>query len=118
MKPELINRLDSITVFHPLTHNNVERIFDNLLEELRKRLAAKKLGLKVTPEVKKYLIDKGYDPKNGARPLRRVIEDEVESLIAEQIIDNALQPGDIAAIGLGKSNGHGRRKLIFKVVHE
>lgn len=118
MKPELINRLDSITVFHPLTHNNVERIFDNLLEELRKRLAAKKLGLKVTPEVKKYLIDKGYDPKNGARPLRRVIEDEVESLIAEQIIDNALQPGDIAAIGLGKSNGHGQRKLIFKVVHE
>lgn len=118
MKPELINRLDSITVFHPLTHDNVERIFDNLLEELRKRLAAKKLGLKITPEVKKYLIERGYDPKNGARPLRRVIEDEVESLIAEQIIDGALQPGDIAAIGLSKSNKSGQRKLTFKVVHE
>ena len=118
MKPELINRLDSITVFHPLTHDNVERIFDNLLEELRKRLAAKKLGLKITPEVKKYLIERGYDPKNGARPLRRVIEDEVESLIAEQIIDGALQPGDIAAIGLSKNNKSGQRKLTFKVVHE
>lgn len=118
MKPELINRLDSIIVFHPLTHDNVERIFDNLLEELRRRLATKKLGLKVMPEVKKYLIDKGYDPKNGARPLRRVIEDEVESLIAEQIIDGILQPGDIAAIGLSKSNGRGQRKLNFKVVHE
>ncbi len=118
MKPELINRLDSIIVFHPLTHDNVERIFDNLLEELRKRLAAKKLGLKITPEVKKYLIDKGYDPKNGARPLRRVIEDEVESLIAEQIIEGELQPGDIAAVGLSKSNKSGQRKLTFKVVHE
>ncbi len=118
MKPELINRLDSIVVFHPLTHDNVERIFDNLLEELRKRLAAKKLGLKITPEVKKYLIERGYDPKNGARPLRRVIEDEVESLIAEQIIDGTLQPGDIAAIGLSKSNKAGERKLTFKVVHE
>ncbi len=118
MKPELVNRLDSIIVFHPLTHDNVERIFDNLLEELRKRLAAKKLGLKITPEVKKYLIDKGYDPKNGARPLRRVIEDEVESLIAEQIIEGELQPGDIAAVGLSKSNKSGQRKLTFKVVHE
>lgn len=118
MKPELINRLDSITVFHPLTHDNVERIFDNLLEELRKRLAAKKLGLKITPEVKKYLIEQGYDPKNGARPLRRVIEDEVESLIAEQIIDGVLQPGDIAAVGLSKSNKAGKRQLTFKVVHE
>ena len=96
----------------------MERIFDNLLEELRKRLAAKKLGLKITPEVKKYLIDKGYDPKNGARPLRRVIEDEVESLIAEQIIEGELQPGDIAAVGLSKSNKSGQRKLTFKVVHE
>ena len=52
MKPELINRLDGIMVFHPLSAENIERIFDNLLEELRKRLAAKKLGLKVSPEVK------------------------------------------------------------------
>lgn len=117
MKPELINRLDSITVFRPLTHDNVEKIFDNLVEELRKRLAAKKLGLKITDEVKKYLIEKGYDPKNGARPLRRTIEDELESIIAEQVIEGNLQPGDIAAIGLSRSK-LGTKKLTFKVVHE
>ena len=63
MKPELINRLDGILVFRPLTHENVEKIFDNLLEELRKRLAMKKLGVKVNDNVKEYLIEKGYDPE-------------------------------------------------------
>lgn len=57
MKPELINRLDGIVVFRALTRANVEKIFDNLVEELKKRLATQKLGLKVTPEVKKMLIE-------------------------------------------------------------
>ena len=132
MKPELINRLDAILVFHALTHENVERIFDNLLEELRKRLATKGIGIKVSPEVKAYLIEKGYDPKNGARPLRRVIEDEVESLIAEEIIAGNLDKGAIVEVGLsggvsGKSSSKGSggasggvksKKLSLKVKHE
>ena len=112
MKPELMNRLDAILVFHALTHENVERIFDNLLEELRKRLAMKGIGIKVSPEVKAYLIERGYDPKNGARPLRRVIEDEVESLIAEEIIAGNLDKGAMVNVKLvGK-------KLVLKVTHE
>ncbi len=118
MKPELINRLDGIMVFHPLSAENIERIFDNLLEELRKRLAAKKLGLKVSPEVKKYLIREGHDPKNGARPLRRMIEDRIEAIIAEEMIAGTLQPGDIAAIGLAKGKNAKEKKLELKVVHE
>ena len=114
MKPELINRLDSIIVFHPLTQANVEKIFDNLLEELRKRLATKKLGLKITDNVKQKLIEEGYDPKNGARPLRRVMEDRLESLIAEHILAGELGAGDIVEISLPK----GKTKLKFKVVHE
>ncbi len=114
MKPELINRLDNILVFHPLSEENVEKIFDNLLEELRKRLATKKLGLKISQEVKKKLIEEGYDPKNGARPLRRMIENQIESLIAEKIIEGKLESGDIAAIGMEKKTG----KLTFKVAHE
>lgn len=102
MKPELINRLDSILVFRPLTYDNVEKIFDNLLEELRKRLATKALGIKITPEVKKRLIEEGYDPKNGARPLRRTMEDQLESLIAEEMIAGKLQSGDIAAVSLNR----------------
>lgn len=118
MKPELINRLDGIMVFHPLSAENIERIFDNLLEELRKRLATKKLGLKVSPEVKKYLIREGHDPKNGARPLRRMIEDRIEAIIAEEMIAGTLQPGDIAAIGLAKGKNAKEKKLELKVVHE
>jgi len=123
MKPELINRLDAILVFHALTRENVERIFDNLLEELRKRLATKGIGIKVSPEVKAYLIDEGYDPKNGARPLRRVIEDKVESLIAEEIIAGNLDKGAMVNVKIAKdgtkaSGGSGAKKLEIKVTHE
>ena len=95
MRPELINRLDSILVFHALTRKDVEKIFDNYMVDLKKRLAVKGIGLKVEPEAKEYLIKNGYDPKNGARPLRRKIEDEVETLLSEEIIAGKLEKGDI-----------------------
>ena len=98
MRPELINRLDNILVFHALTRKNVERIFDNLINELQKRLATKGIGLKVEEKAKDYLIKEGYDPKNGARPLRRKIEDEVESLLSEGIISGQLKKGDIPTL--------------------
>lgn len=100
MRPELINRLDAILVFHPLTKKQVEQIFDNLIEDLRKRLVAKHLGIKATDRAKAWLIDVGYDPKNGARPLRRAIEDNVESLISDAIIAGKVKPGDIINIDL------------------
>ena len=100
MRPELINRLDSILVFHALTRHDVERIFDNLINDLKKRLATKGIGLKVSDAAKAYLIDKGYDPKNGARPLRRCIEDEVESLLSEAIIAEDYVKGDIPTVDL------------------
>ena len=100
MRPELINRLDSILVFHALTKKDVEKIFDNLINDLRKRLATKGIGLKVDSAAKNYLIEKGYDAKNGARPLRRKIEDEVESLLSEEIIAERLVKGDIPTLKL------------------
>ena len=103
MRPELINRLDSILVFHALSEKDVEKIFDNLLKDLKHRLAAKNLGLKIDDKVKKFLIDKGYDPKNGARPLRRAIEDNLESLLSEAIINGTLQKGDVAVVSLVKN---------------
>ena len=112
MRPELINRLDAVLVFHPLTKKQVEQIFDNLIEDLRKRLAAKHLGVKVSDKAKAWLIDVGYDPKNGARPLRRAIEDYVESLISDGIIDGSLKSGDIVMIDLVKD------KLKLKIVKE
>ena len=100
MRPELINRLDNISVFHALTRKNVEKIFDNLISDLRRRLAAKGIGIKIDEKAKDYLINEGYDPKNGARPLRRKIEDEVESLLSEEIIAGNLQKGDIPTLKL------------------
>ena len=98
MRPELINRLDNILVFHALTKKDVERIFDNLIDDLKKRLATKGIGLKVDEKAKEHLIKEGYDPKNGARPLRRKIEEEVESLLSEEIIAEKLKKGDIPTL--------------------
>lgn len=112
MRPELINRLDSIQVFHALTKADVEKIFDNLIEDLRKRLGAKNLGLKIDDKVKNHLINKGFDPKNGARPLRRTIEDELESIISDAIIRGDLKKGQIAKVTLVKN------KLKLEVANE
>ncbi len=103
MRPELINRLDAVLVFHALTKKQVEQIFDTLIEDLKKRLATKHLGIKVTLAAKAWLIDLGYDPKNGARPLRRAIEDHVESLISDAIIADQFKSGDIISVDLKKN---------------
>lgn len=100
MRPELINRLDNISVFHALSRKDVEKIFDNLVDELRQRIAAKGIGIKIDEKAKDYLIREGYDAKNGARPLRRKIEDEVGSLLSEEIIAGNLEKGDIPTLKL------------------
>ena len=102
MRPELINRLDAIEVFHALTRKQVEQIFNNLIEDLKKRLAEKSIGLKLKDEVKDFLIEKGYDPKNGARPLRRAIEDYLSSELSEVIINEAVKKGEVLEASLVK----------------
>ena len=109
MRPELINRLDSIEVFHALTRKQVEKIFDNLIEDLKKRLVEKSIGLKLDEDVKNFLIEKGYDPKNGARPLRRAIEDHLESELSELIISEGIKKGEIVRATLDKE------KIVLKV---
>ncbi len=98
MRPELINRFDSIITFQALSEKDVSRIFNNMIEDLKKRLAQKSIGLQLTEATEKHLIEKGYDIKNGARPPRRTIEDELESLLADHILDGSLNKGDIAKI--------------------
>ena len=100
MRPELINRLDAIEVFHALSRKQVEEIFDNMIEDLKKRLAEKAIGLKLDTKVRDFLIEKGFDPKNGARPLRRAIEDNLETLLSDAIIAEEILPGQIAQISL------------------
>lgn len=99
MRPELINRFDAIVTFKALTSKDVDKIFDTLIEDLKKRLATKSVGLKLSPTARSHLINNGFDPKNGARPLRRIIEDELESLIADKLLSGELKEGQIASIG-------------------
>ena len=112
MRPELINRFDSIITFQALSEKDVSRIFNNMIEDLKKRLAQKSIGLQLTEATEKHLIEKGYDIKNGARPLRRTIEDKLESLLADHILDGSLNKGDIAKIDY-KSG-----ELTLKIVKE
>ena len=85
-RPEFLNRLDEIVFYKPLTRENMHGIIDLMLQGLRKRLADQQLTLSVTPEAKELLIQGGYDPLYGARPLRRYLQQQVETLLARYII--------------------------------
>ena len=85
-RPEFLNRLDEILFFKPLTRDNLSHIIDILLEGLRKRLADKTLSLEVTDSAKALIIERGYDPVFGARPLKRFLQSKVETLLARAIL--------------------------------
>ncbi|HYG83733.1 MAG TPA: ATP-dependent Clp protease ATP-binding subunit [Verrucomicrobiae bacterium] len=95
MRPELINRFDGVIVFHALSRQEVGKIFDLQLEDLQRRLMLKGLRVTVTPSAKRFLLDKGYDAKYGVRPLRRVLQEELEHAIAEGILDRSFDKGDV-----------------------
>ena len=86
LKPELLNRFDGIITFQSLSKTEIGNIFDILLADLNNRLLRKGLNLKVRKSAKDFIIEKGYDAKNGARPLRRAIEDLLEHKLAEEIL--------------------------------
>jgi len=98
MRPELINRFDAIVTFRALTPKEVSKIFDNLIDELQERLVQKGLRLIIKPTAKRYLIQKGYDEKFGARPLRRAIQDELEHQLAEGILDETYERGSLLTV--------------------
>ena len=100
MKPELVNRLDKILVFRTLSLKEVTRIVTVQLEELRERLAEQKMGLVVGRKIKRWLAQNGYDQKNGVRPLRRLIQEEVEDKIAAGLLAGEVGKGDVVEVGL------------------
>ena len=92
-RPEFLNRLDEIILFKPLTRENLTGIIDILMQGLKGRLAEKLLKLEVTEEAKRLLIDRGYDPIYGARPLKRYLQSAAETLIAKEILRGELSAG-------------------------
>ena len=89
-RPEFLNRLDETIFFRPLTKDNLKGIIDIMLDSLKKRLADKSLGLEITDAAKELIIDRGFDPVYGARPLRRYLQSSLETLVARKILSGDL----------------------------
>ncbi len=102
-RPEFLNRLDEIIFYKPLTKNNIMNIIELMLSDLQKRLDNKHIRINVTENAKNYIIDCGYDPNFGARPLRRFIQSKVETLAAKKLISDNLSAGDVINIDLDEN---------------
>jgi len=93
-RPEFINRIDSIVIFRPLNMEHVKRIVDIMVRRLEEVLKDRKISIELTEEAREYLAERGYVPALGARPLKRVIEEELESMIADAILDGRIKEGE------------------------
>jgi ATP-dependent Clp protease ATP-binding subunit ClpC len=101
-RPEFLNRLDDIIVFHELSEDQLSKIVDLMIKEVEERLEERKVGLSLTPKARAWLAKEGYDPTYGARPLRRVIERYVENPLSSQILKGEIKEGDTVKVDLGK----------------
>lgn len=111
-KPEFLNRLDAIVTYKPLTQEVIRKIVDIRIEDIKKILLEKNINIEVNPEVKVYLAQKGYDPVFGARPLKRLIDNEVLDEISMLILENRLTSGDLVKLTL--QNGVIKLKPVLK----
>jgi ATP-dependent Clp protease ATP-binding subunit ClpB len=108
-RPEFLNRVDDIIVFRPLSREDLVRIVDLQLVRLEQLLAARNLKLEVTPEAREVLAEQGYDPVYGARPLKRVIQRELQNRIALELLEGTFNEGDTIRV---ERDGH-----TLKLVH-
>ena len=99
-RPEFLNRIDETVVFHPLETEQLAKIVEIQLERLRARLTERRISLSVTPEALRHLGERGYDPVFGARPLKRLIQQEIETPMARQLVKGELRDGDTATVEL------------------
>jgi len=97
-KPEFLNRVDDIIIFHRLTRDEIKKIVDIQTEILKKRLAARNISVSLTEKAKEYLVKKGFDPIYGARPLKRVIQKDIQDVLALKILNGEFKEGDSITI--------------------
>ncbi len=117
MRPELLNRIDKVIVFRALTKKDALKILDLQLEDLRARLIKKGIGLQVSPKAKQYLIEQGYDAHNGARPMRRLLQETLEDAIAAGLLDDSYHTGDVVTVNT-KKNSDRETELIYAAALE
>ena len=97
-RPEFLNRIDDIVVFHQLTEVEIIQIVDLMISQLDERLRAKDMGIELTSGAKALLAKRGYDPVLGARPLRRTIQREIEDVLSEKILFGDVKAGEITLV--------------------
>ena len=97
-RPEFLNRIDASVVFHPLSKDHIIEIVELMLNIVQNQMQEKNITMEVTQSAKELLATKGYDPNFGARPLRRVIQDEVEDMLSEELLEGKMQAGDTVVI--------------------
>lgn len=105
-KPEFLNRLDDIIIFHPLTHADLAKIVDIQVGRVSKRLADRRITLQVTKAAKEWLANTGYDPVYGARPLRRLIQNEIDNQMANMLLSRKVSDGDTVLVDHVDDNDH------------
>jgi len=98
-RPELLNRIDDVIVFHELSHEEIKQIVDLLMKRVRDQLAEQDMELILSEEAKEVLVKEGYDPVYGARPLRRAIQKLIEDPLSEKILAKEFMPGSAILIG-------------------
>jgi ATP-dependent Clp protease ATP-binding subunit ClpC len=99
-RPEFLNRLDATIVFHQLEKSEILAIVDLMMDMVRKELAEKQIDLEITEKAKEYLGEKGFDPVLGARPLRRLIQNEVEDRLSDELLGGHIKAGGVAVVDL------------------
>jgi ATP-dependent Clp protease ATP-binding subunit ClpB len=100
-RPEFLNRVDEIVTFHPLTKPELRKIVDIQIELLRKRLVDRKIDLELTDAARDYFAENGYDPSYGARPLRRMIQRELETALGRKLIAGEVRDGQKVIVDAG-----------------
>jgi ATP-dependent Clp protease ATP-binding subunit ClpC len=118
MRPELLNRIDKIIVFRALTKKDALKILDLQLDDLRSRLVKKGIGLQVNKAAKEYLLEQGYDAMNGARPMRRLLQETLEDAIAAGLLEEQFQKGDVVSVALKKSQKKKDNELAYSSKNE
>lgn len=117
-RPEFLNRLDEVIVFKPLTREDLVTIVDYELRKVRERLAEHDLKLELTEQAQQFLIDKGYNPDFGARPLRRAIEQYIENPLSEEILRGAYKDKNKIIVSIKTENDEKEKHLYFESVKE